>query len=193
MDKKERLCKAIKKIGWGYVPLYFNFNLGTIDIIPSWWSYIMFFREGIDGIEEEEESVKLLKPIGLGLAIYYLITWFCTMFGVPTDWFLISEIASIVSLYYHFQLLTNLANIAGKYGCEQQQSILNLRTIQTVLLTVLAFTVHFEEIYWLSLGIGVIQIIVVIAICLVLRNFKHALEALPDCVFSQQEGVSSEI
>ena len=185
MDKKEQLCKAIKKIGWGYVPLYFNFNLGTIDVLPSWWSYFMFFREGIEGIEEEEESVKLLKPIGIGLGIYYLITWFCTMFGVPTNWFLISEIASIASLYYHFQLLTNLANIAGKYGCEQEKSILTLRTLQTVLLTILAFTVHFEEIYEISLVLAIVQIVVVIITCIVLRNFKRALEQLPDSMFME--------
>lgn len=184
MEKKERLSKAIKKIGWGYVMLYFNINIGTIDILPSWWAYIMFFREGInDGVAEEEEAVHLLKPIGLVLGIYYLITWFLTMFGVPTDLFLVTEIVSVISLYYHFQLLTNLANIAKKYGCEQEKSILTLRTVQTILLTILAFTVHFEEIYWISLGIAVAQIIIVIGICVVLRRFKHALDDLPDTEF----------
>lgn len=181
MERKEQLCKSIKKIGWGYVMLYFSINIGTIDILPSWWSYIMFFREGIEGgLIQEEESVKLLKPIGLVLGIYGLITWLLTMFTIPTDMLLINEIISVLSLYYHFQLLTNLANIAKKYQCPQERALLNLRTIQTILLTILSFVVHFEDLYELSIVFMIIQIIVMIFICIYLRKFKHALEDLPN-------------
>lgn len=188
MERKEQLAKAIKNIGWGYVMLYFDINLGTIDILPAWWSYFWFFREGInEGISEEEESVNLLKPLGLVLGIYNLITWFMAMFGITSDMFLITEVMSVISLYFHFQLLTNLANIAGKYGCAQKSSILNLRTVQTILLTILAFTVHFEEIYVLSICIMIAQVIVTVCICVVLRKFKHAIEELPETAFYEQE------
>lgn len=188
MCKQEQLAKAIKNIGWGYVMLYFDINLGTIDILPAWWSYFWLFREGInEEISEEEKTANLLKPLCTLLGIYNLITWFMTMFGIPSDTFIITEIMSVISLYFHFQLLTNLANIAGKYGCVQKSSILNLRTVQTLLLTVLAFTVHFEEIYELSICIMIVQVIVTVCICVVLRKFKHSIEELPETAFFEQE------
>lgn len=184
MERKERLCKSIKNISWGYIMLYFNINLGTIDILPAWWSYLWLFQTGIkEGIGEEEGSANLLSPLGIVLGIYNLITWFLTMFGIPSDMFLITEIMSVISLYFHFQLLTNLANIAHKYGCEQEQSLLHLRTAHTILMTVLAFTVHFEEIDWLTLCIVVVQVVIMICICFVLSKFRHAIEELPEAVF----------
>lgn len=177
MERKEELCKAIKKIGWGYVMLYFSINIGTIDILPSWWAYIMFFREGIqEGIAKEEESANLLKPIGLVLGVYHFIKWLLTIFMIPTDIFIINETSSVLELYYHFQLLTNLANIARKYECPQEKMLLNLRTVQTILLTVIAFAVHFEDLYEVSIILMVIQVIVTMCICFTLRKFKHALE-----------------
>lgn len=188
MSKQEQLAKAIQKIGWGYVMLYFNINLGTIDILPAWWSYFWLFREGInEEISEEEKTANLLKPLCIVLGIYNFITWFMTIFGIPTDLFIITEIMSVISLYFHFQLLTNLATIAGKYECPQEKSLLNLRTVQTILLTILAFTVHFEEIYELSVGIMIAQAIVTICICVVLRKFKHSIEELPETAFLEQE------
>lgn len=195
MERKERLCKAIKKIGWGYITLYFSINIGTIDILPSWWGYLMLFREGIqEGIAEEEESVNLLKPIGLLLGIYYLITWFLTIFNIPTDVLIVDEIISVLDLYYHFQLLTNLAGIAKKYGCPQEKVLLKLRTAQTILLTILAFTIHFENLLEVSIILMIVQMILMICICLNLRNFKHALEDLPDEVFWKEDtlGISND-
>jgi len=187
MQRKEQLANAIKNISWGYIMLYFNINLGTIDILPAWWSYLWLFQTGIkEGLSEEEESVRLLKPLSLILGIYNLITWFMTMFGIPSDVFIITEFMSVIALYFHFQLLTNLATIAGKYSCFQEKSLLHLRTIHTILMTVLTFTVHFEEIYWLSLGIIVVQVVIMICICVVLRNFKRAIEELPESAFYEQ-------
>lgn len=178
MGRKERLCKAIKKIGWGYFMLYFDLNLGTIDIFPSWLGY-MFYHEGIrDGIAEEEETAKLLRPIGIILGVYYGITWLLTIFSIPTDLFVVKEIVFVLSLYYHFQLMTNLAHIAKKYKCPQEKGLLHLRTAETILLTILAFTTQFEKLYGLSIILIVFQIIVMICLCVELRSFKHAIENL---------------
>ena len=55
------------------------------------------------------------------------------------------------------------------------KGLLNLRTVQTILMTILAFTVHFEEIYWLSLTLVVVQVIIMICICYVLSKFRQFL------------------
>lgn len=186
MERKEQLSSALRKIFWAYIFLYFNINLGTIDILPSWVAFIMFSSAIDNGIAKEEASAELLKPITMLLGIYYFITWILAMFGITSGLFLISEAATVIALYFHFQLLTNLANIARKYGCEQEKGLLNLRTVQTILMTILAFTVHFEEIYWLSLTLVVIQVIIMICICYVLSKFRHAIEELSDDVFHER-------
>ena len=169
MSNKERLAKSIKRIGLGYIFIYFHFKLGTMDLLPSWFSYIVFFRLAIiDGIAEEESSANLLKPLCIILGIYNLIIWFITMFGGSSNIYLVSEIASALELYFHFQLLTNLASIAEKYSCLQTQSIRTLRTIQTILLTIYFFVYHYIGISDLIIWVAVVQLIIVICICIVL-------------------------
>lgn len=180
MERKEQLCRALRKTAWGYMMLYFDINLGTIDILPSWLGFILFYQAIRDGISKEEESAGLLKPISILPGVYYGMTWLLKIFGISTDTYLIDEIIAVISLYFHFQFLTNLANIAGKYGCTQKKSILILRTAQTVLLTLLAFAVQFQELYKLTLFLAVVQIAVMICLCIVLHGLKKALTEIPD-------------
>ncbi|MBR2045362.1 MAG: hypothetical protein IJ958_04425 [Agathobacter sp.] len=188
MERKEQLCRAIKKIGWGYVFLYFNINLGTINIMPAWIGYILFYQAIRDGISQEEESAGLLKTIGIILGIYNGITWLLSMIAIPAEIFLISEVISVISLYYHFQLLTNLANIAKRYQCfQEEKALLHLRTWQTILLTILAFMVQIEALYEWSLVLVFVQCIIMVCICVYLRKLKHALEDLPDIIFTSKE------
>ena len=185
MEKKECLCNAIKKIFWGYIFLYFNINLGTIDILPGWIGYIFFYQAIRDGIAEEEESSKLLQPIGIILGIYNGITWILSILYIPTNIILVDMLIDVISLYFHFQLLTNLSNIARKYSCEQERSLLTLRTIQTILLTVLAVLVYFEELYEVAVILLIVQCVVVICLCIVLHKLKQTMDELPEEIFEK--------
>lgn len=184
MERKELLCKAVKKIAWAYVFLYFDINLETIDILPAFWAYWMFYKAIRDGISLEEETANLLKPIAILLVIYQSILWLLRSFAISTDILLFTELGTVVSLYFHFQLLTNLANIARRYQCPQEKSLLHFRTLQTILLTILAFTTPFEDLYAVSLILVIIQIVIIICLCFILRDFKHTLEDLPDIYFN---------
>lgn len=176
MKQREQLSRALRKIFWAYIFLYFDINLGTIDILPAWLGYIFFYQAIRDGIETEEESAKLLKPITMVLVIYRLIDWFMVMLGIKMDILIVSELFAVIALYFHFQLLTNLANIADKYSYLGVNTLLNLRTVHTILTTFLAFTIHFEEIYWLSLMIVVVQVVVTIFICNGVGKFRRFID-----------------
>lgn len=176
MEQKEQLSQALRKVFWAYIFLYFDINLGSIDILPAWIGYIFFYQAIRDGIEIEEESAKLLKPICMMLVIYRLIDWCILMFGIGMDILIVSELFAVIALYFHFQLLTNLANIADKYSYLEANTLLNLRTIHTVLMTILAFTVHFEEIYWLSIFFVVAQVIITILICSTIGKFRRFID-----------------
>lgn len=176
MTQREQLSRSLRKIFWGYIFLYFDIKLGTIDVLPAWLGYVFFYQGIRNGIEVEENSAKLLKPICMALIIYSLINWIMTMFGIGIDILIISDLFAVIALYFHFQLLTNLANIADRYSYLNVNALLNLRTIHTVLMTTLAFTVHFDEIEWLSMLIVVVQVIVMICICSVIAKFRHFID-----------------
>ena len=84
---------------------------------------------------KEESSASLLKPLCIILALWEGIMWCAAIFGAQPDWELIRLLINVVSLYFHFQLLTDLALIAEKYGCPEGKRILKLRTVRTILLT----------------------------------------------------------
>lgn len=176
MEQREQLSRALRKIFWAYIFLYFDINLGTIDILPAWLGYSFFYQAIRDGIESEDESAKLLKPICIVLTIYRLMDWFMAMFGMEMNILIVSELFAVIALYFHFQLLTNLANIADKYSYLAVNTLLILRTVHTVLMTILTFTVHFEEIYWLSMSIVVVQAIIMIFVCAAIGNFRHYID-----------------
>ena len=183
MTQKEQLSQTLRKIFWAYIFLYFDINLGTIDILPAGLGYIFFYQAIRDCFEKEEPSTELLKPICWILIIYRIIEWFMNIFQLPTDIFIITEMMSVVALYFHFQFLTNLANIAHKYDCPVENTLLALRTVHTVMMTILTFTVHFKEIEWLSLMIVVAQVFIMIFICYVIGKFRHMVDQSPEEIF----------
>lgn len=177
MEQREQLSRALRKIFWGYIFLYFDINLGTIDIFPAWIGYIFFYQAIRDGIEIEEESAKLLKPICVILAIYRCVEWSMIMFGFEMDILLVSELFAVIALYFQFQFLTNLANVAEKYSCPVANKLLSLRTVQTIMITILTFSLHFEKMEWLSMMIIVAQVTITILICFVIGKFRRYIDA----------------
>ena len=178
MEEREQLSRALRKIFWGYIFLYFNFYLGTIDLLPAAISFFLFYQAIRDCLEKEDEATKLLKSICVILGIYHLIDEFMVMFQIQVELFLVEEIMAVLALYFHFQFLTNLANIADKYSYLAVDTILALRTVYTVMMTILTFTMHFEEIEWLSLMIIVAQVFITIFICFVIGKFRRFIDAI---------------
>lgn len=187
MERKEQLVSALRKIFWAYIFLYFDINIETIDILPAWVAYLFFYQAIQNALIHEEESTKLLKPICIILVIARFLDWIIVMFSIEMNILLISELFAVIQLYFHFQLLTNLANIAHKYECPQESSLLTFRTIHTVLLTILAFTLQFPKIEGLSFIILIVQVIILVCICVVIYQFRKAVEELPDSAFFAQK------
>lgn len=186
MERKEQLVGALRKIFWAYIFLYFDINIASIDILPAWVAYLFFYQAIQNGLILEEESTRLLKPICIILVIARFLDWIVVMFSIEMNILIISEFFAVIQLYFHFQLLTNLANIAHKYDCPQESSLLTFRTIHTVLLTVLAFTIQFPKIEGLSFIILLVQVIILVCICVVINQFRKAVEELPESTFFMQ-------
>lgn len=54
MNQNE-LYQAIRRIAWGYVLIHVNFTLGTVNVLPNWWGYVLFVM-AIKELGKLEES-----------------------------------------------------------------------------------------------------------------------------------------
>lgn len=139
MTDYQKIYDGISKAIWGYFFLYFDINLGTISILPSFVGYILFLK-AIDLLEEEERELSLLKTLGLILVAWNVIEWLakCVGYSFGNKWQFVTLIAGLLNMYFHFQFLTNIASIARKHqeeNCAYDKTLLSCRTIQTLMLT----------------------------------------------------------
>ena len=174
MTRQEQLCKAVKQIAWGYVLLHLNINLGTLNILPDWLGYY-WMLSSLPVLAKEEPSAALLRPLGLLLTAWAALLWLAALIGavLPTEG--MDLIITVVSLYFHFQLLTNLAAIARTYDCPQEERILRLRTVRTLLITLLFLPLPWEDTLPAAFAVILLHLIVAIWICSVLFSLRNSL------------------
>ncbi len=175
---QNELCSAIRKTGWGYVLLHLNFSLGTLNILPDWLGYVLFLS-AIPVLAREDESAGLLRPLGILLALWSGLLWVTSLVGISPEWYAPEMIAAVIGLYFHFQLLTNLANIAGAYNCPEQSRILHLRTVRTLLLTLTVFPIPWQSCMPLTVTYIAVNIIITIWICSVLFALGRSILKVP--------------
>lgn len=175
MTDPRKLSDAVKRIAWGYLLIHLHFNLGTLDLLPDWLGY-WFMTAALPVLAEEEPSAALLRPFGLILTGWAGIEWVLKLLGSDAQLGILSLLVSIISLYFHFQLLTNLASICEKWDCPQTGKLRTLRTVQTVICTLLALPldwVNWEPVAYIVLIVGVVA---AIWISMVLFSLRRSLE-----------------
>lgn len=175
MNQSE-LYHAIRRIAWGYLLIHVNLNFGTINILPNWWGYLLFVM-AISVLGKEDESANLLKPLGVLLVGAEFVFWLnSSLLGRTMNTYLFAIIISAIGLYFHFQLLTNLADIAHKYDCKEQKKILSLRTAKTILATVHTILAAWNsDANSISMMILITSAIVAIWICMVMFSFSKSI------------------
>ncbi len=155
LRSKINLASCVKRIGWAYIFIYLQINLGSLDILPSWIGYILILN-ALWYVADYEPSAMLLKNLCHILIVWNFLAWIAKLLGITAYTFglqfsslinIISIVISIISLYFHFQLITNLADVADKIDMHERKDILlKLRTINTILQTVFSAFILFYEI-----------------------------------------------
>lgn len=169
-----RCAEGIRKIAWSYVFIYFHFNLGTIDILPDWWGYMLILK-GIKILTEDEPSISLLEPL-CGLCVgYNIITWAVKIVGITVDIYLWNLIYSVLLLYFNFQLLTNIADIARKYNCSEERRIRQLIIIRTVISAFLSIPLEWIKYEWVVYAAGITTLIIAIWTGILLFTLRDSL------------------
>ncbi len=176
MENNE-LYSAVRRIAYGYLILHIHLNIGTINFLPNWLGFFLILF-AIPILAKECESVNLLVPLAKLLIEAEVLFWLNDGFLEGYfNLYIISLIAQVIGMYFHFQLLTNLAELAEKYECTQKKTLLNLRTAYTVLITALYMMKN-----WLPIETSTVMIVsilisfvVAISICFILFSFSKAL------------------
>jgi len=105
-----------------------------------------------------------------------IFTWIAALIGITSFGYLPSLLISIVSLYFHFQLLTNIAAIAKSYDCPQEKSILRLRTIRTIMNTLFALPLPWSEQNVLTIIMLLFSLIIIFITCTTLFSLHRTLQ-----------------
>ena len=162
---------ALKKIAWGYVFIYFSLNLGPVDALPVWVGYILLLQ-ALDGVAEREPSAGLLKPFAFVLITVELVRWVLAWFSGSLVMPWISVITGIIGLYFHFQLLTNLSEIAENTDSCRPERLLRLRTLNVLLTTVLSLPFRYEIMEWIVTLGSIAVVAFIIQVLIVLNQMK---------------------
>lgn len=113
----------------------FDFQILSLNLIPDWVGYILFYQS-IEPIAQYEKSALLLKSIIQILGIYEFILWIIAIFGITMDIYVVQIIVIALSLYFQFQLLSNIADISVKHHSLLTSRIRMLRNIKTLCCTI---------------------------------------------------------
>ena len=177
MTDTEKLIKAMGGIVVGYVFLHFDINLMIINIFPDWLGYVAIVHV-LDALGEEEPSANLLRPLGGILVAWEFYEIAEKMIGFEWNVQILGTIVTVISLYFHFQLLTNIATIAERYEYPKYPNLIKLRTARTLLITAFAvMPLSWEKHIWLVTGLAFVGIVIGVWICIELNDFKKALSA----------------
>ncbi len=137
------LCGAL-----GYCFLYFDLRIGSADLLPNFLGMLLLLGS-IRILKKECRDLALLQPFAAVLIAWYGADWVVSLFGVSLeDHFLLPGfLVGIIALYFHFQLITDLAIFVPDetaQGAKPRSGMLRCRTIQTLVLSLNTVLLYLE-------------------------------------------------
>ena len=167
--------RGLTKIAWGYVFLHLNFNLNTLNLLPNWVGYLLFFS-AIILLGDQLRDLTLLKPFCILLGVGELVDWLTVLFtggALVEQFFLLDALLTCISLDFHFQLLTALAILAAAAG-GSGGDLRTCRNVDAVLRTLLCLPLPWED--WDTLGtlilMGVLVVGIIVMFCIIWQLFR---------------------
>lgn len=147
----ETLTKQLRRLAWGWVILHLDFHLGPVNLLPDWFGYILILN-GLLGITAYVPQASLLFSFGMGLGAVSLLQWLLAFFGITFAPTWLTLVTSVVSLYFQFQLLEDLATLSDVNECTTGSTLRRLATYNLLCCTIL-YLVTFLDVD-LSEGFG---------------------------------------
>lgn len=172
------LKSGLEGIMYGFVFLFIDVNLGRLNIFPDWVGYLLF-RESFDRLGNYEPDVLLLKPLATLLAVYDAARWLALLLGFSHTIMAVEVVATVAVLYFCYQLLTDLGNLAVRCGVPSGTWFYRLRVLQAAMTTLLMlFRVVFigPESPWLLWSVTGLSMVSGICVLLAVHALHRALK-----------------
>lgn len=163
--------RGLGKIAWGYLFLYLNLNLGTLNLLPNWAAYLLFFS-AIGLLEEELGELALLRPFCVLLGAAEGADWLAVLLtGQPLveQVFLVNILVTCLSIYFNFQLLTDVAALVEARGI-WAGSLRTCRNADAVLRAVWVLPLPWQA--WTALALLLILVGAAVCLCMVVLLFR---------------------
>lgn len=164
MTDNIRIRQALTKIAWGYVLLCLDFNLGIndhiLDVLPDWAGYLLLFS-AIALLGSELRDLLLLKPFCTLLGVVAAVDWLAVLLTgqeLTGRFFLLQILLSCVGIYFRFQLLTDLAQLAEEHKA-RPDSLRFCRNAEAIIQVILMLPLPWEDNATLSVLYGGLLVI----------------------------------
>lgn len=116
MTDRERIYTGLSHAAWGYFFLTIDFNLGSVSILPRFVGWLLALS-AIGKLSPERRELLLLRPLaileGLWSGADWLLSWGGG--GMEGHILFLDLVIAAVTLYFHFQYLTDLAVLAERF------------------------------------------------------------------------------
>ena len=152
MTERQTLYTGLSRAAWGCFFLYFNLNLGPVNLLPNFVGYLLILS-AIRLLEQEQRDLRLLRPLGVFLALYTAANAAVTLLGGEIKGSLLTLLVQVAQLYFLFQLFTDCAAIAARYqgeGDRLDRRLLFWRKWQTICLTAAYILVYLPRFAWMQ-------------------------------------------
>ena len=111
------------------------------------------------------------------MGVIDLTEWVVSVFEIkiPFEAYILKIISSVIVLYFNYQLLTNISQIAEKCGYDTIKGMLLIRDIRTVYVTIYLVLLPFADVLKASYWYSWIGWFTIILIRISLRSFENYL------------------
>lgn len=125
-------ANTVRKIAWGYFFLYLDINLNSWSVLPAWLGWYKF-SSAIGALKEKRPKLALLENFLPPILVWSLLKW-QQFFALPGWTGPVGVMLSLMQLYFHFHLLTELSALASG---DLARRLLRCRTVSVVMQTAL--------------------------------------------------------
>lgn len=184
--EQERRYTGLSHAAWGYFFLHFDFNLGPVSILPRFVGWLLLLS-AISALRGERRELGLLRPLGILEALWSGGDWLLSWAGSGTGGHILflDLLLEVVTLYFHFQFLTDMAALAEEVRPEEDALVCRLlrrRTVYLLTLTAIALTGEMSKLFswvgweWLLPGealVGCVVAVMIMAGLFELRRYSR--------------------
>ena len=179
LKERDPVADAASSLAWAYVILLLDLYLWRFNVLPNWLG-MLIMADAIKKLAGEKSEIMLLHPLAVGIGVWQgVCSVVYVLLGVRLNWQAVEIVVMALALYLHFQLLTNVADIAAAHGFAHTKQILALRTVKTLLHTATVLPLDWNGVSIFARCAQGVHLLVAVWICVVMFMLRKHLGWIP--------------